>query len=321
MEILEDDVLNVTLIEPRLKHPTIFERFDALKEGEGFVILNDHDPKPVYYQLLGERGDIFIWEYLQQGPEWWKVSIKKHITGENNETLGQIATKDLRKAEIFKKYGLDFCCGGKKTVKEACAEKGLDVAAVEHELQQVEKQTSASPLPRPLPYNDWNLDFLADYIVNTHHSYVKASLPELLKYADKVARVHGAHHPELFNILQLVGEISEEMTGHMEKEETFLFPYIKQLALPKNYCSTPGTDKDGNVQQPIELMEKEHEIVGKCLSDIRMLSNDYALPEDACASYGLLYKMLEEFEGDMFTHIHLENNILFVKALELEKNK
>ena len=321
METLEDSILNVTLIEPKLKHPTIFARFDALKEGEGFVILNDHDPKPVYYQLLGERGDIFQWEYLEQGPEWWKVSIKKRVSGESNETLGQIATKDLRKAEIFKKYGLDFCCGGKKTVKEACAEKGLDVAAVEHELQQAEKQTFASPLTRPLPYNDWKLDFLADYIVNMHHSYVKTSLPELIKYADKVAKVHGAHHPELFTILQLVEEIGVEMTEHMEKEETFLFPYIKQLVLSKNNASTCSANNGSNVQQPIELMEREHEIVGKSLSDIRMLSNNYELPEDACASYGLLYKMLEEFEGDMFTHIHLENNILFEKALELEKNK
>ncbi|HVS93820.1 MAG TPA: iron-sulfur cluster repair di-iron protein [Mucilaginibacter sp.] len=318
MEIIEDCVLNVTLIEPRLKHPTIFEYFDALKEGESFTILNDHDPKPVYYQLLGERGDIFIWEYLEQGPEWWKVNIKKRISGENNETLGQIAAKDLRKAEIFKKYGLDFCCGGKKTVKDACAEKGLDVAAVEHELQQAEKQTTVSPLSRQLPYNDWKLDFLADYIVNTHHSYVKASLPELLKYADKVAKVHGAAHPELYDIFRLVQEIDEEMTAHMEKEEAFLFPYIKQLVLAKN--SGTGTNANGNIKTPITLMEKEHEIVGKSLSDIRLLSDNYQLPADACASYGLLYKMLQEFEGDMFTHIHLENNILFEKALELEKN-
>ncbi|HVW13894.1 MAG TPA: iron-sulfur cluster repair di-iron protein [Mucilaginibacter sp.] len=319
MEIIEDCVLNVTLIEPRLKHPTIFEYFDALKEGESFTILNDHDPKPVYYQLLGERGDIFIWEYLEQGTEWWKVNIKKRISGENNETLGQIAAKDLRKAEIFKKYGLDFCCGGKKTVKDACAEKGLDVAAVEHELQQAEKQTTTSPLSRPLPFNDWKLDFLADYIVNTHHSYVKASLPELLKYADKVTRVHGAAHPELFDIFRLVEEIDEEMTEHMEKEETFLFPYIKQLVLTKN--SGIGTGANGNIKTPITVMEKEHEVVGKSLSDIRLLSDNYQLPADACASYGLLYKMLQEFEGDMFTHIHLENNILFEKALELEKTK
>ena len=314
MESLTDGILNVTLIEPRLKHPTIFEYFDALKEGEGFAILNDHDPKPVYYQLLGERGNIFVWEYLEQGPEWWKVSIKKRVSGDSDETLGQIAAKDLRKAEIFKKYGLDFCCGGKKTVKEACAEKGLDVAAVEHELRWAEKQTSGSPLPRPLPYNDWKLDFLADYIVNTHHSYVKASVPELIKYVDKVAKVHGGRHSELFTINELVHDICSEMTEHMEKEESFVFPYIKQLVSAK---ANDGT----SVQKPIELMEQEHEIVGKSLSDIRMLSNNYALPEDACASYGLLYKMLEEFEGDMFTHIHLENNILFEKALEIEKGK
>lgn len=321
MATIEDSVLNVTLIEPRLKHPTIFEHFDALKEGEGFTILNDHDPKPVYYQLLGERGDIFIWQYLEQGPAWWRVNIKKRISGENNETLGQIAAKDLRKAEIFKKYGLDFCCGGKKTIKEACAEKGLDVAAVEHELQQAEKQTSRSPISRLLPYNEWKLGFLSDYIVNTHHSYVKASLPELDKYAEKVAKVHGAEHPELFHILQLVREIEEEMTGHMEKEEAFLFPYIKQLEVSRDSGIVADDDNSGNIAGPIELMEKEHEIVGKSLSDIRLLSSNYELPQDACTSYGLLYKMLEEFEGDMFTHIHLENNILFEKALELEKNK
>lgn len=320
MEPLKDGILNVTLIEPRLKHPTIFEYFDALKEGEEFTILNDHDPKPVYYQLLGERGDIFVWKYLEQGPEWWKVGIKKKVSGANDETLGQIATKDLRKAEIFKKYGLDFCCGGKKTVKEACAEKGLDVTVVEHELQQAEKETTSSPLPRPLPYNDWKLDFLADYIVNTHHSYVKASIPELIKYADKVAKVHGGHHQELLDIRQLVEEMSAEMTEHMEKEETFLFPYIKELVLTKKKDQESGRNSVNAVKKPIELMEKEHEIVGKSLSDIRMLSNGYALPEDACASYGLLYKMLEEFEGDMFTHIHLENNILFTKALEIEKS-
>lgn len=315
METLEDGILNVTLIEPRLKHPTIFARFDSLKEGEGFTILNDHDPKPVYYQLLGERGDIFLWEYLEQGPEWWKVKIRKKVTGEGEETLGQIAIKDLRKVEVFKKYGLDFCCGGKKTVKAACEEKGIDFADVERELSLSEKETSSSPLPRPLPYNDWSLGFLADYIVNTHHSYVKTSLPELLKYAVKVANVHGGQHPELLNIQQLVEEINRELTEHMEKEETVLFPYIKQLQGSKDNAQ-PLVHP---VKQPIDLMEKEHEIVGKSLSDIRMLSNNYELPADACASYGLLFKMLQEFEGDLFTHIHLENNILFVKALEIEK--
>src|ERR1044072_2168562 len=147
---MQENILNVTLLEPRQKHPTIFARFDALNEGESLTIHNDHDPKPLYYQLLGERGNTFSWEYLEQGPEWWKVRIGKNVSGALDETLGQIAARDLRKAEVFKKYGLDFCCGGKKSVKEACLEKGLDVTKIEFELQQVEKTASGG---RPLPYN------------------------------------------------------------------------------------------------------------------------------------------------------------------------
>ena len=139
MENTVNNILNVTLLEPKQKHPTIFAEFDKLQEGQSFIIHNDHDPKPLYYQLLAERGNIFNWEYLEQGPEWWKVIIGKRRTGASDETLGEIAAKDLRKAEVFKKYGLDFSCEGKKTVKEVCAEKGLDVTKIEQELQQLDK--------------------------------------------------------------------------------------------------------------------------------------------------------------------------------------
>lgn len=313
--VAEENILDVTLLEPRQKHPTIFVRFDELAEGESLTLHNDHDPKPLYYQLLGERGNIFVWEYLEQGPEWWKVRITKEITGENDETLGQIAAKDLRKAEIFKKYGLDFCCGGKKTVKQACAEKGLDVTKIEQELQQADK----NPATRPLPYGDWSLDFLADYIVNTHHSYVKKSLPEIRGYAAKVAQVHGDRHPELSNVLQLVEEVNRELTSHMLKEEKVLFPFIKDLVAAGNNEKPVQASHFGTVQNPINMMEMEHEMVGKNLEEIRTLTNNYTLPEDACASYSLLFKMLDEFENDLHTHIHLENNILFPKALDIEK--
>lgn len=315
MQTIEEDILNVTLIEPKLKHPTIFKKFDELAEGEGLTILNDHDPKPVYYQLLGERGNIFNWEYLEQGPEWWKVYISKKNLGEGEETLGEIATKDLRKAEIFKKYGLDFCCGGKKTIKQACEEKGLDVTKIENELQQADK----NPASRPLPYNDWSIDFLADYIVNTHHSYVKKQVHELGAYAVKIATVHGKQHAELLEIKALVDEVIEEMTSHMVKEENVLFPYIKLLVSVKNGQQSRESLTLNTVQNPIALMETEHEMVGKNMEQIRSLSKDYTLPEDACASYAVYYKMLEEFESDLFIHIHLENNILFKKALKLEK--
>lgn len=312
---IAENILNVTLLEPKQKHPTIFARFDLLAEGESLTIYNDHDPKPLYYQLLGERGNIFIWEYLEEGPEWWKVRISKRVTGENDETLGEIAAKDLRKAQVFKKYGLDFCCGGKKTVKEACAEKGLDVTKVEKELQQAD----ALPASRPLPYGDWSLDFLADYIVNTHHSYVRKNLPDIKAYANKVMKVHGAGHPELLRINQLVEEIYAELTAHLVKEEKVLFPYVKELVAATNGTQILQASHFGTVQNPINMMEMEHEIVGKNLAEIRELSDNYTLPEDACASYSLLYRMLDEFEEDLHLHIHLENNILFPKALDLEK--
>lgn len=316
MEAITENILNVTLLEPRQKHPTIFARFDELEEGESLTIHNDHDPKPLYYQLLGERGNIFIWEYLEEGPQWWKIRISKRVTGENDETLGEIAAKDLRKAEVFKKYGLDFCCGGKKTVKEACAEKGIDITKVEKELQQADKNPSA----RPLPYNDWGLDFLADYIVNTHHAYVRKTLPEIRGYALKVAQVHGGRHPELIPIQQLVEEVNRELSGHLVKEENILFPFIKELVMAKDRSQSPRTAQFGSVQNPIHMMEEEHEIAGRCMEEIRTLSNNYALPDDACASYSLLFKMLNDFEEDLHIHVHLENNILFPKAIALEKH-
>lgn len=315
MQTITENILDVTLLEPRQKHPTIFNRFDELASGESLTIHNDHDPKPLYYQLLGERGNVFIWEYLEQGPMWWKVRISKRIEGQSDETLGEIAAKDLRKAQIFKKYGLDFCCGGKKTVKEACHEKGLDATKIEQELQQAD----TLPAARPLPYNEWELGFLADYIVNTHHSYVKKNLPDIKAYAEKVARVHGSRHPELIPIMHLVSEVYNEMMSHMVKEEKILFPYIKAISAANNGAEAPQAAHFGTVRNPVSMMEMEHEAVGKNMETIRKYSDNYTLPDDACASYSLLYRMLDEFEDDLHLHIHLENNILFPKAIEIEK--
>lgn len=315
MNTVLDNVLNVTVLEPRMKHPTIFARFDELKEGESLTIHNDHDPKPLYYQLLGERGNIFNWEYLENGPTEWKVKISKIVAGSNNETLGELVTKDFKKALIFKKYGLDFCCGGKKTVKEACAEKNLDVTIIEQELQQLDK----NPKQNSLPYDQWSLDFLIDHIVNTHHLYVNNTIADMYYYAKKVMSVHGNVHPELLQIEQLVKSVKEELLEHMVKEEQTLFPYIKTLRVAEISGQTVSNPQFGTVKNPIKMMETEHETVGESLAQIRKLTNNYTLPADACSSYNLLYKMLEDFEGDLQVHIHLENNILFPKAIALEK--
>ncbi len=312
----KENILNVTLIEPKLKHPTIFVKFDELNAGESLTIHNDHDPKPLYYQLLGERGNIFTWEYLEEGPQLWRVKISKKLFGQGDETLGEIAAKDLRKAEVFKKYGLDFCCGGKKTVKEACAEKGLDVTKVEQELQKADNDITQS---RPLPYNEWGLDFLADYVSNTHHSYVRKIIPDLKAYGAKVASVHGNMHSELHKMNRLADEVCDELASHMVKEESVLFPYIKRLVAAKKDGTHLQNTNFKSIQSPIDMMEHEHESVGNKMDEIRKLSNNYSLPEDACASYAFWFKTLDEFENDLHLHVHLENNILFPKALDLEK--
>lgn len=311
METTLENILNVTLLEPRVKHPTIFQRYDDLAEGESLTIHNDHDPKPLYYQLLGERGNVFTWEYLEEGPTWWRIKIRKNIKGENEETLGEIAVKDLRKAEVFKKYGIDFCCGGKKTVREVCSEKGLDFDEIEQELQQIDK----APVTRGVPYDDWPLDFLADYIINTHHSYVKKSLPDLLAYTNKIMQVHGHAHPELTEVSDLTKSIATELTEHMVDEETVLFPYVKEL-VKADKSTVLNHDRIATIAE----MEKEHDAVGRMLERIRLITNDYTLPADSCASYALTFKLLQEFEDDLFLHIHLENNILFPKMVKLQES-
>ena len=310
----ETRVIDVTKIEPRLKHPTIFENFDALREGEAVLIHNDHDPKPLYYQLIAERGNTFTWSYVESGPLVWEVEIRKNVADERVETLGEIAAKDLRKAEVFKKYGIDFCCGGKKTLQEACKEKGLDVLKVQEEL---EKPTSQPTMPQH-DFNSWNLSFLSDYIVNVHHSYVRENMPILADLSKKVADHHGKTNPELNGIRDKVDEMLSELNVHLKKEENILFPYIKQLEYSKaNGGAVPGGFS--SIMQPISVMENDHDIVGDLADEIRILSDSYTLPANACNSYSLLYKKLEAFEDDLHFHIHLENNILFPKAVQLEK--
>lgn len=303
--------IDVTVLEPRMKHPTIFKKFDEITAGESFIISNDHDPKPLYYQLLGERGNIFSWEYIENGPDNWLVKIQKN-NSTIEDSIGELVAKDLRKAEVFKKFNIDFCCGGKKTLSQVCNDKQINIKDVESELEKLDS-TSESVSQN---YNEWSLDFLVDFIINTHHKYVKNSLPILLEYTAKVAKVHGKEHLEVVAIYDLFKEASDELNLHMMKEETILFPYIKQLVNEKN--SVNEGCSFGTVKNPIRMMEHEHDVVGNIFKTIRELSNDYTPPEDACTTYKLSYKKLEEFENDLHQHIHLENNILFPKSIKLE---
>ncbi|HET8572290.1 MAG TPA: iron-sulfur cluster repair di-iron protein [Edaphocola sp.] len=308
--------LDVTQLAPREKHPAIFRYFDGLNEGESFILHNDHDPKPLYYQLLGERGAIFDWDYLAQGPEVYEIRIaKKVLNGSTAETVGNISAKDYRKAEVFKKLGIDFCCGGDRTLKEASAEAGMTEEQLRSALEEADAAAASAP---SMDFDKWDLDFLADYIRQTHHRYIRDNAELIAGLAQKIAGHHGVNHPELNELAPAVHHMLNDLLQHMEKEEKVLFPAIKNLVETKNSGQHAGI-KAGTVSQPIKVMEAEHDHTGNDLKHFRRLTNDYTLPSDACNSYRYLFEKLKEFEDDTFRHVHLENNILFPKAIKMER--
>lgn len=313
--MLKNQILDVTVLEPSRKHPAIFEHFDALLPEEILTIHNDHDPKPLYYQLLAERGKVFEWNYLEKGPYVWLVEIKKTAELSPGETVGEIAAADMRKAEVFRKYGIDFCCGGKKSLQEAAREKGLDPFMLRSELEDCSRKDS-EPVQN---YNEWDPGFLADYIVQKHHRYVSRQIPVLTELAQKTTQAHSDKHSELKDVNALLNTLLSELESHMQKEERVLFPYIKQLQACRDLGTAPEKPVFETVEMPINIMEMEHESAGELFADIRLLSRDYTIPEDACNTYRYFYTALAEFEADLNTHIHLENNILFPKSVRMEK--
>lgn len=306
-------VLNVTLIEPRFKHPTIFKHFDELVAGQAFQILNDHDPKPLYYQLIAERGNTFTWTYIEKGPQWWRVQIQKNDEAKG-ETVGQIAAKDLRKAEVFKKYGIDFCCGGKKSLKQVCQEKGLDLAIVEAELDNAKESAPATE-----NFDRWQPDFLADYIYNKHHGYYYDEAPVIGELVNKVYERHGRHFPELATVAALYSNLVQELNTHFMKEEKVIFPFIKALVQAQKEGNVEEVINEFSLSQPLQIMESDHDAAGEILAQLSEVTDNYIAPEGACNSFNFLYKKLKALDEDLHQHIHLENNILFPKALSLEK--
>lgn len=235
-------------------------------------------------------------------------------SSDSAQMIGEIVTGDLRKARVFRKYGIDFCCGGKKTLEQVCHDKNLDVQVLEYELSRVAGDVAGTVANA----DQWEADFLADYIVNVHHAYIRQVTPDIYAWAEKVARVHGDRHPEAVEVLKLFTAISEELAGHMMKEENILFPYVKHLCRLKKERATAEQSPFGTVKNPIHVMEKEHELVGELFTRMEKATNQFTPPEDACNTFRALYANLKEFEDDLFLHIHLENNILFPKAEAIE---
>lgn len=235
---------------------------------------------------------------------------------QNNQLIGELVAKDYRAASVFKKYGIDFCCQGNRTINDACTAKEIDVANVVKDLNAI---SSTNNTANRIDFKSWPLDLLADYIEKTHHRYVEDKSPELKAYLEKICEVHGSNHPELFQIKELFLQAVDNLTQHVKKEEIVLFPFIRKMETAQRTGEVLQKLSFGSIRNPINQMESEHSVEGDRFRDIERLSNNYTPPADACNTYRVTIAMLKEFEEDLHLHIHLENNILFPKAILLEK--
>ena len=225
----------------------------------------------------------------------------------NEISIGEIVAADFRAAGIFKNAGIDFCCGGKKSLDDTCKEKSIDSEMLVNQLKDLEN-SKADPNQN---FIDWELSFLIDYIVNTHHKFVLKTMPDLVFYTKKIASVHGLNHPELSEVADLFEKINDELLQHLKNEEEVLFPAIKEVI--NNDSSGARTI----IVSEIGRMSGEHEFAGGAMDKINEITSNYLVPEDGCNTYKVAFKLLQQFEDDLHVHVHLENNILYPKALAL----
>jgi regulator of cell morphogenesis and NO signaling len=227
------------------------------------------------------------------------------------KTIGEIAAESPSAIAVFERFGIDYCCGGRRPLADACKDAGITVGEFESAL-------NAAPAAPELNL-DWTTRSLTDlhaYLVGRYHVHAREQLATLGTLAAKVQSVHGERHPEVRRVATLVTALEQDMLPHMTKEEIVLFPYVDSLetAEPQACCF-------GTVENPIRVMLAEHEAVGDILKDLRNTTGDYTPPEDACFSYRELYRRLAEMERETHEHIHLENNVYFPRAWELERSR
>ncbi len=231
------------------------------------------------------------------------------------KTVGQIVAEDYRTAQVFKNHKIDFCCNGNRSLEEACKKGDQNLQQLIKEIQEIQEIHR----DQSQDFKIWPLDLLANYIEKIHHGYVEEKIPIIKPYLKKICKVHGDRHPELWEINELFNSSAGELAAHMKKEELVLFPAIKKMVNAKQAGNELEKPHFGTVKNPIQKMMQEHDTEGERFRKIEALSNNYTPPQDACNTYRVTFSLLQDFENDLHRHIHLENNILFPKAAELEK--
>jgi regulator of cell morphogenesis and NO signaling len=250
---------------------------------------------------------------------YWKHGKKKEEDAMNvpefamTRTVGDYVAEDYRSAKVFEKHGIDFCCGGKVRLADACRERGVDPARLLEEIGAAQRE----PQERSHNYAVWGLPFLSDYITETHHGYLRENTEQILVYARKIAAVHGSHHPEVLEIAGIFQRIATDMAAHLREEEEVFFPAIKRIDAARKAGATPEPRDTELLTATLATLHQEHDAIGAAVHEIRDLSKGYSIPADVCNTFVLTYRMLKEFEDDLHKHVHLENNILFPKAAAL----
>lgn len=236
---------------------------------------------------------------------------------EPSSFVTDIVTHDFRTAEVFRKYGIDFCCGGKWPLDLVCQDKNLHTEAIIEELQRIVRQSASNAA---LDFDNWDIDFLTDYILNVHHSYLKRALPEIKEQLNKFLDGHREKFPDLDELGLIMNRFIREIPPHMKQEEEIFFPYIKQISHAHRNQESYAKLLIRTLRKPLEeVMQKEHEITGTNLNKLRTITNNYTPPRNACITHKVTFSKLKELDKDLVQHIHLESNILFPKAIQMEQ--
>jgi len=236
------------------------------------------------------------------------------MKSDKSRSVGSFVAEDYRAASVFSKYGIDFCCRGGVSIEEVSAANNLDPDKLLREVEAATSETSTAGID----FKTWELDLLTDYIEKKHHRYILRAAPVIIQYLDKICEVHGMNHPELLQIRDEFNISISNLMSHMQKEEKILFPYIRDMIAAAEDNSQFQKGGFSSVKSPIAVMMQEHDAEGERFRTISRLSNNYTTPDDACRTYQVAFSMIREFEADLHHHIHLENNILFPRAIEME---
>ncbi|MDB5032092.1 DUF542 domain-containing protein [Mucilaginibacter sp.] len=314
MEIPEN--LDLAAIDPLLKLPVFIERFDALGSGHVLVVSNDVDSRPLYHLLVADRGPDFQWEPLENGPEKWRIRILKSPVKNDEETIGNIISQDYRKSRALKNLGIDFSCGGNRTLDQAFAGKEITITHVLRQWETIDQR----PSEKGMNFLSWDMAFLTRYIIQLHHRYVSTQTKFITELAFKVAESNSHRNPEIKEIAELFAHTGKIFEEKDQNEEKVLFPYIIKLSEANTNGATLKAAGIGPIYIAVSLLQVESEKVVAGLLQIRQLTNDYIASAYTSSTCPILYKLLAAYEDDALLHLHLENNILFPRAIKTENS-